>query len=180
MGDYGYTYPPGFGDGGRDLRRDYLAAASIYWVVTRLAVGERARAFKSVTPGLLPPLAFSGCSSLLSQRRCGAMSSGPTPQSTARGQRRCAAVVLLSRAFPGGKPGRLRDLVQQQIRTAVTEEWPRHGPSASHADRWCRRRRRSSAGHLQPEHRGPGRWLPNGDRVCCVAERAGRAPATHP
>ena len=24
MGDYGYTYPPGFGDGGRDLRRDVL------------------------------------------------------------------------------------------------------------------------------------------------------------
>ena len=34
----------------------YLFAASIYWVVTRLAVNDRARAFKAVSPGMLPPL----------------------------------------------------------------------------------------------------------------------------
>jgi len=34
----------------------YLLAASVYWVVTRLAVNERARAFKAVSPGMLPPL----------------------------------------------------------------------------------------------------------------------------
>jgi ABC-type spermidine/putrescine transport system permease subunit II len=34
----------------------YLCAGVIYWVVTALAVGERARAFKGVSPGLLPPL----------------------------------------------------------------------------------------------------------------------------
>ena len=34
----------------------YLATAAIYWVVVTLAVGERARAFKAVSPGMLPPL----------------------------------------------------------------------------------------------------------------------------
>ena len=34
----------------------YLVAAAISWVVLRLAVGERARAFKAVSHGLLPPL----------------------------------------------------------------------------------------------------------------------------
>ena len=34
----------------------YLLAASIYWVVTRLAVNDRARAFKALSPGMLPPL----------------------------------------------------------------------------------------------------------------------------
>ena len=34
----------------------YLVAAAIAWVVLRLAVGARARAFKAVSPGLLPPL----------------------------------------------------------------------------------------------------------------------------
>ena len=34
----------------------YLLAAAIYWVVTRLAVNDRARAFKAVSPGMLPPL----------------------------------------------------------------------------------------------------------------------------
>ena len=34
----------------------YLLAASIYWVVTTLAVNDRARAFKAVSPEMLPPL----------------------------------------------------------------------------------------------------------------------------
>jgi hypothetical protein len=33
-----------------------LVTAAIYAVVTVLAVGERARSFKAVSPGLLPPL----------------------------------------------------------------------------------------------------------------------------
>ena len=37
----------------------YLLAASIYWVVTTLAVNDRARAFKAVSPGMLPPLGIS-------------------------------------------------------------------------------------------------------------------------
>jgi hypothetical protein len=34
----------------------YLLAAAIFALVTVLAVGERARAFKAVSPGMLPPL----------------------------------------------------------------------------------------------------------------------------
>jgi hypothetical protein len=34
----------------------YLAVAAIYFAVTRLAVGERARAFKGLSPAMLPPL----------------------------------------------------------------------------------------------------------------------------
>jgi hypothetical protein len=34
----------------------YLATAAIYFVVTRLAVDARGRAFKAVSPGMLPPL----------------------------------------------------------------------------------------------------------------------------
>lgn len=34
----------------------YLGAAAIYSLVMSLAVGERARAFKGISPGLLPPL----------------------------------------------------------------------------------------------------------------------------
>ena len=34
----------------------YLISADIYWAVLRLAVGDRARAFKAVSPGMLPPL----------------------------------------------------------------------------------------------------------------------------
>ena len=34
----------------------YLVAACVYLVVVRLAVGDRARAFKAFSPGMLPPL----------------------------------------------------------------------------------------------------------------------------
>jgi hypothetical protein len=34
----------------------YLAIGVIQWIVQSLAVGERAKAFKSISPGLLPPL----------------------------------------------------------------------------------------------------------------------------
>jgi len=34
----------------------YLLAALVYLVVTKLAVDERARAFKALSPGMLPPL----------------------------------------------------------------------------------------------------------------------------
>src|SRR5215510_9763780 len=36
----------------------YLATAGLYVVVTRLAVGDRARSFKAISPGILPPLAI--------------------------------------------------------------------------------------------------------------------------
>ena len=34
----------------------YLVAGGLYWLVMALAVGERARAFKAISPGMLPPL----------------------------------------------------------------------------------------------------------------------------
>ena len=34
----------------------YLVAGGIYWLVMALAVGEWARAFKTISPGMLPPL----------------------------------------------------------------------------------------------------------------------------
>ena len=38
------------------LGATYLVTAVIYVVVTRLATGERGRAFKAISPGMLPPL----------------------------------------------------------------------------------------------------------------------------
>ena len=36
----------------------YLVTAGIYLVVTRLAVGDTGRAFKAISPGILPPLSL--------------------------------------------------------------------------------------------------------------------------
>jgi hypothetical protein len=59
----------------------YLVTWGIYRVVTTLAVDERARAFKGISPGMLPRSAsFSDCSSRFSHPRPGAISTRPTPQ----------------------------------------------------------------------------------------------------
>ena len=39
----------------------YLIAGGVYLVVTRLAVNERAKAFKAVTPGVLSPIGHPFC-----------------------------------------------------------------------------------------------------------------------
>ena len=36
----------------------FLVTAAIYWIVTLLAIGERACSFKAVSPGILPPLGW--------------------------------------------------------------------------------------------------------------------------
>ncbi len=102
----------------------YLVAAMIYRVVLSLAVGDRARAFKGVSSGLLPPLGiiFGLLVAFLAAQAWrdveGAQSAVNREASALR------AVVILSESFPGETGTRLRVLVRQHIQVAVTEEWP--------------------------------------------------------
>jgi hypothetical protein len=102
----------------------YLVAAIIYIVVNVVAVGERARDFKTVSPGLLAPLgilfglfvAFTAAqvwsdidhANAAVNREAGAL----------------GAVVILADSFPEDLRTRMRSLVGQYIRQAATEEWP--------------------------------------------------------
>jgi Protein of unknown function (DUF4239) len=102
----------------------YLVAGIICWLVLALAVGERARAFKSVSGGLLPPLGII----------FGLLVSFVAVQVWADNERASAAVnreasslravVLLAASFPGESEARLRALIHRQIEDAVTQEWP--------------------------------------------------------
>src|SRR5215467_11605759 len=91
----------------------YLAAGVIYWIVNSLAVGERAKAFKSISPGLLPPLgiifglfvAFVAAQVWNDVERAkAAVSSEASALST---------VIFLSASFPGQPEARLRELTRQ-------------------------------------------------------------------
>ena len=102
----------------------YLATAGIYLVVTALAVAERARAFKAISPGMLPPLSvvFALLVGFLAaqvwsdaDRAHGAVN---------REASALRAVVILASAFPGRHRGALTRLVRRHIQDAVTEEWP--------------------------------------------------------
>ena len=102
----------------------YLATAGIYSLVMALAKGERARAFKAVSPGLLSPLgvifglfvAFLAAQVWSDLDRAGA-----TVNREASALR---AVVILSSAFPGEPEKRLRGLITRQIEDARDVEWP--------------------------------------------------------
>jgi Protein of unknown function (DUF4239) len=102
----------------------YLVTAAIYGVVISLAVGERARAFKGVSPGMLPPLgvifgllvAFDAAQVWSEMDRAHA---AVIHEASA-----LRTVVLLAASFPGEPEARLRALVRRHIDDAVTREWP--------------------------------------------------------
>src|SRR5437763_15738902 len=89
----------------------YLVAAAIYAVVTVLAVGERSRAFKAVSPCLLSPLgilfglflAFTAAQVWGDIERAGA--------AVNREAGALGAVVALAAGFPGEPEDRMRSLV---------------------------------------------------------------------
>ena len=102
----------------------YLVAAGIYWLVMALAVGERARAFKAISPGMLPPL---GIIFGLLVAFIAAQVWGDLDRAHAAVNREASAlraIVLLAASFPGEPETRLRALVHRHIEDAVTQEWP--------------------------------------------------------
>ena len=102
----------------------YLIAGGLYWVVTKLAVTEWARAFKAVSPGMLPPLGilFALLVGFVAVEVWNnfdkAKNAVTTEASTLR------AVVLLAGAFPDEQRTRLYALVNRHIDESVNKEWP--------------------------------------------------------
>jgi hypothetical protein len=102
----------------------YLMAAVIFMLVTALAVGERARAFKAVSPGMLPPLGiifglFVGFTA--------AQVWTDSAQAEAAVQREASAlqsVIVFASALPTDTQNHLRTLVHSYIAQAVVQEWP--------------------------------------------------------
>ena len=101
-----------------------LVTAAIYLVVTVLSVGDRARSFKAVSPGMLPPLgvffalfvAFAASQVWTDNDRANA--------SVDREASALRSVVILAAAFPGEPETRLRSLIRSYVGDAVAQEWP--------------------------------------------------------
>lgn len=102
----------------------YLGTVAILLIVTRLAAGEWLRAFKGMSPGMLPPLgiifgllvAFLAAQVWNDLDRAGA--------AVNREASALRAVVLLSASFPGNPEARLQGLIRRHIDDAVNQEWP--------------------------------------------------------
>ena len=100
----------------------YVVTAGLYLLITALAVGERARAFKAISTGMLPPLAI--IFALLVGFLAAQVWSDADRANTAISRSALRAVVLLAAGFPGEPAARLRDLIRRHIQDAVTQEWP--------------------------------------------------------
>jgi hypothetical protein len=87
-------------------------------------VGERARAFKGISPGLLPPLGiiFGLLVAFVAAQVWGDVDRANTAVNREASALR--AVVLLSGSFPEAAQDRLRSLISRHIQEAQTEEWP--------------------------------------------------------
>jgi Protein of unknown function (DUF4239) len=102
----------------------YLVTWGIYRVVTTLAVGERARAFKGISPGMLPPLGiiFGLLVAFLASQAWGDLDKANTAVNREASALRAA--VLLIASFPGEPEVRVRALVRHHVQDAATQEWP--------------------------------------------------------
>jgi hypothetical protein len=102
----------------------YLIAGGVYLVVTKLAVTEWARAFKAVSPGMLPPLGilFALLVGFVAVEVWGNFDKAKGAVMTEASALR--AVVLLAGAFPDEQRTRIYALVNRHIDESVNKEWP--------------------------------------------------------
>src|SRR5262249_23363307 len=102
----------------------YLVAGGIYLVVTKLALTGWARAFKAVSPGMLPPLGilFALLVGFIAVEVWSNFEKAKTAIASEASALR--AVVLLAGTFPEEQKTRIYALIDRHIEVAVNQEWP--------------------------------------------------------
>ena len=108
----------------------YLIAGSVYLVVTRLAVNERAKAFKAVSPGMLLPLGilFALLVGFIAVEVWSNFDKAKAAVTTEASALR--AVVVLARVFPEEQSRRIYTLIKRHIDKSWNKEWPENGATA--------------------------------------------------
>ena len=102
----------------------FLNVGGVYLVVTRLAETEWARAFKAVSPGVLPVLGvlFALLVGFIAVEVWNTFDRAKTAVATEASALR--AVVLLARNFPEEQRTRIDALINRHIEVAMQQEWP--------------------------------------------------------
>src|SRR5262245_30241201 len=102
----------------------YLVTVGIYAAITVFAVGERARSFKAIAPGLLAPLGIIfGLFIAFTAAQVG------TDNEKARAEidREASALrsaTILATSFPGDFQVQLRESIRRYIADVAAQEWP--------------------------------------------------------
>lgn len=102
----------------------FLIAAAIYALVIVLAVEERARSFKAISAGMLPPLGiiFGLFVAFIAAEVWNDIERAKTAVNREASALR--AVVILAASFPGEPETHMRALIRRYIEEAATQEWP--------------------------------------------------------
>jgi positive regulator of sigma E activity len=102
----------------------YLIAGCIHFVVIRLAVNERAKAFKAVSAGMLSPLGilFALLVGFIAVEVWSNFDKAKAAVAAEASALR--AVILLAGAFPEQQRARVYALINRHVEEAVTSEWP--------------------------------------------------------
>jgi len=102
----------------------YLLTAAIYIFVNALAVGERARSFKAVSPGLLPPLGIL-FGLFVAFTAAGVWTDNDKAKSQVdREASALRTTVILAAGLSAETGVQLRGLIRRYIADVVTQEWP--------------------------------------------------------
>ncbi len=101
----------------------YITAAAVYWCVTRLATDERARAFKALSPGMLPPLGiiFGLLVGFVSVQVWNDFDRAKVAVANEASALRSA--VLLAAALSPADGKSLESLMARYLETNVNDEW---------------------------------------------------------
>src|SRR5947207_3941885 len=102
----------------------YLLALAMQAGVAALARSGRAKSFKAVSPGMLPPL---GIIFGLFVAFTAAQVWSDNDRASAAVNREASAlrsIVVLASSFPGEPEARLRTLVRSYIEETTSQEWP--------------------------------------------------------
>ena len=99
----------------------YLLTAAIYLTVIRLAVDDRARAFKALSPGMLPPLGiiFGLLVGFVAVQVWGDFDHAKTAVTNEASALR--AIVLLGEHLPDEQKSRVRALVNSRIASNIAK-----------------------------------------------------------
>lgn len=102
----------------------YITTWGIFAIVMGLATGERARMFKGVSPGMLPPLGiiFGLFVAFVASQVWNDIDRAKAAVN--REASELSTVVFLAASFPGEPEARLRELTRRHIQEAVANEWP--------------------------------------------------------
>ena len=103
---------------------NYAIAAGVYLLITKLAGTEWARAFKAVSPGMLPPLGilFALLVGFIAVEVWSNYDKAKAAIATEASALR--AVVLLAGTFPQEQKAHIYTLINRHIEVAVDQEWP--------------------------------------------------------